>query len=213
MLSKRLKEIANLVEKAKVVFDVGSDHALLPCFLVLNEISPKAYAGDIAIGPLNNGIENIKKYGLEDRVIPILSDGLDKAPDDVDVVIISGMGYFTIEHILDNCDLNRFDNIIIQSNTDIDKLRQYISDHNYTILDEKVVHDEFCYQIIKINTNYHEKYDDLQIKYGPVLLDKMDESYICYLKDYRERLAKINERANKKEYQKTINQIDKILYN
>ena len=213
MLSKRLKEIANLVEKAKVVFDVGSDHALLPCFLVLNEISPKVYAGDIALGPLNNGIENIKRYGLIDRVIPILSDGLDKAPEDVETVIISGMGYFTIEHILDNCDLNRFDNIIIQSNTDIDKLRQYISDHNYTILDEKVVHDEFYYQIIKINTNYHEKYDDLQIKYGPVLLDKMDESYICYLKDYRERLAKINERANKKEYQKTINQIDKILYN
>ena len=108
MLSKRLEEIAKLVKRNKVVFDVGSDHALLPCFLVLNEISPKVYAGDIALGPLNNGIENIKRYGLIDRVIPILSDGLDKAPEDVETVIISGMGYFTIEHILDNCDLNRF---------------------------------------------------------------------------------------------------------
>ena len=46
ILSKRLKAVADLIEKGKVVFDVGSDHALLPAFLVLQDICPKAYAGD-----------------------------------------------------------------------------------------------------------------------------------------------------------------------
>ena len=72
MLSKRLKEIAKLVKRNKVVFDVGSDHALLPCFLVLNDICFKAYAADINEGPLNHGIENIKRYHLEDKVAIIV---------------------------------------------------------------------------------------------------------------------------------------------
>ena len=213
MISKRLKEIAQLVTKNKVVFDVGSDHALLPCFLVLNNICNKVYAADINEGPLNSAKENIRKYHLTDKVIPILSDGLINAPDDVDVVVISGMGYYTIEHILNNCNLSKYENIIIQSNSDVDKLRQYISDHNLTIEDEKVVYDGFYYQIIKINPNYHLQYSDLQIKYGPILLERKDEVFIDYLNDYRKRLLEINERAHKKDFELIIKQIDSILYN
>ena len=40
-----------LIERNKVVFDVGSDHALLPSFLVENGICDKVYAGEIALGP------------------------------------------------------------------------------------------------------------------------------------------------------------------
>ena len=73
MLSKRLLQIANLVSKDKVVYDVGSDHGLLPCFLVLNNICPKAYAVDNKIGPLNRTKEAISKYHLEDKVVPFCS--------------------------------------------------------------------------------------------------------------------------------------------
>ncbi len=213
MLSKRLKEIAKLVKRNKVVFDVGSDHALLPCFLVLNDICFKAYAADINEGPLNHGIENIIRYHLEDKVIPILSDGLENAPDDVQVVIISGMGFYTIKHILENADLSKYENIIVQSNTDVDKLRKYISNNNYTIEEEVIIYDDFYYQIISFNTNYHDKYDDLQIEFGPLLLENKDESFINYLIDYKNRLEDINERANREEYKNIINKINKILYN
>ena len=54
MISDRLATIAYMIDKNKVVFDVGSDHGLLPCFLVESGICPKVYAGDIALGPLNN---------------------------------------------------------------------------------------------------------------------------------------------------------------
>ena len=89
MISKRLLQIADLVEENKAVFDVGSDHALLPCFLVEKGICPKAYAGEIAEGPLESGKQNIIRHGLEGKVIPVLSDGLDNAPDDVEIVIIA----------------------------------------------------------------------------------------------------------------------------
>lgn len=213
MLSSRLLQIAMLVDRNKVVFDVGSDHALLPCFLVENGISNKVYAGEIAQGPLNAGIANIKKRNLEGKVIPVFSDGLVKAEDDVDIVIIAGMGYHTIKHILDNCEIERYQYFIVQPNTDVELLRQYISDHNYTIEDERVVFDDFYYQIIKFSADLHEPYNEMQIKYGPILLERKDEVFIAYLNDLLNRLKQINEKANKEEYTDTINEIEQILYN
>lgn len=211
MISNRLIEVSKMINSNKVVFDVGSDHGQLPCFLVMNNIVSKAYAGDNKVGPLNNAKETINKYHLNDKVIPVLSDGLKNASDDVEVVTICGMGYYTIEHILNNCDPNKYDYFIVQSNTDVDLLRKYISDKHFTILDETVVKDEFYYQIIKFNTDYHESYSNLEIKYGPVLLKNMSKQFIDYLLDYKERLISINVKANSPKYADTIKEIENIL--
>ena len=213
MISSRLLQIAMLVERNKVVFDVGSDHALLPCFLVQNNISRKVYAGEIAEGPLNHVKETVKKNNLEGKVIPVFSDGLAKAADDVDIVIIAGMGYHTIKHILDSCEVERYQYFLIQSNTDVDMVRRYISDHCYTIEDERVVYDDFYYQIIRFSADYHEPYSEMEIKYGPVLLKRRDEVFIAFLADSLKRLKEINERANKKEYDEKILEIERLLYN
>ena len=37
-LSKRLKEIANLMDKNSVIADIGCDHALLDIYLIQNKI-------------------------------------------------------------------------------------------------------------------------------------------------------------------------------
>jgi len=211
MISKRLKTIADLVENNKVVFDVGSDHALLPCFLVKNKIISKAYAGDIGEGPLINAKKNIEKQHLNDHVIPVLSDGLAKASEDVEVVIISGMGYRTIKHILDEANLDNYDYLIVEPNKDVDLFRQYLSNHHYTIMDEKVVFDDFYYEIVKFNSKFHEEYSDLEIKYGPILLQRKDDVFIEYLRFRLNKLKKIVEKSNKLEYLDSIKQIESIL--
>jgi len=213
MISNRLLQIAMMVEKNKVVFDVGTDHALLPCFLIENDIIQKAYAGDIAAGPLNKANETIQRHHLEGKVIPILSDGLSKAPLDTDIVIIAGMGYYTIRHILDQCDINRYQYFLLQSNTDVDLLRNYISEHGYTIEDERVVYDGFYYQIIRFSSDLHEPYTDEEIRYGPILLKRRDEIFLSYLQDLRIRLMEINRKAKKDEITEKIQEIEKILYN
>ena len=213
MISDRLAAIAYMIDKNKVVFDVGCDHGLLPCFLVESGISPKAYAGDIAEGPLQKAKENIEKRNLEDSVIPVLSDGLAKAKDDVDVVVISGMGYHTIKHILDSCDVSKYQYFLVQSNTDVDLVRRYISEHMYTIEDERIVYDDFYYQIIKFSADMHESYNEKEIKYGPILLKKKDHIFIDYLKNRRDKLLEINKSANKEEFEAEIKEIEDILYN
>ena len=213
MISARLLQIAMMVERNKVVFDVGSDHALLPCFLVQNQISPKVYAGEIAEGPFNKVKETIAKNHLEASVIPVFSDGLAKAEDDVDIVIIAGMGYHTIRHILEQCDVSRYQYFLVQANNNVELLRQYLSDHCYTIEDEKVVYDGFYYQVIRFSADLHEPYSDLEIKYGPVLLRRRDEVFLAYLEDLKNRRIRINQEANKEEYASTIKEIEEILYN
>ena len=118
MLSNRLLEIAKLVDKNKVVYDIGSDHGLLPCFLVLNDICPKAYAVDNKVGPLNRTKEAIERYKLEGRVVPILSDGLNDVGADAQIITIAGMGYFTLMDIFDGKDLSKYEKLIIQINKD-----------------------------------------------------------------------------------------------
>ncbi len=213
MISARLLQIAMLIERNKVVFDVGSDHALLPCFLVENGISPKVYAGEIAKGPLENAMENVRKRGLEGKVIPVFSDGLAKAEEDVDIVVIAGMGYHTIRHVLESCDVSRYQYFLVQSNTDVEELRRYLSEKGYTIEDERVVYDGFYYQMIRFSADLHDPYSEMEIKYGPILLKRRDEVFIAYLLDLLERLKKINESAKKIEISEKISEIENLLYN
>lgn len=211
MLSKRLLAISDLVEKNRVAYDVGCDHGLLPCFLVNNGIVPKAYASDIAEGPLAKAKQNIQKQKLDGKVVPILADGLSKVPADVETVIIAGMGVHTIISILDGCDLSNFKQIIAAPNKDMNLLRQYISDHNYSIIDEKIVHDRFYYEIIVFNAANHNTYTEQEIKYGPINLDRKDEAFMDYLRFSKEKLIKINLKAHKKEYESAISELDSLI--
>lgn len=213
MLSKRLATIASLVPKDKVVFDVGSDHALLPCYLIEHNIAKKVYAGDNKTGPLENAKANIKMYGYEDRIETVLSDGLEKANDDVEVVTISGMGYFTVEKILDAKDISQYDCLIIQINKSMALLRKYISDHHYTILDETVVDDDFFYEVVVFNTKYHESYSEEEIIYGPILLKERSQVFLEYLNFRANQIKKIvaNKVSGNESELKELKMLDKII--
>lgn len=211
MLSKRLLEISKLVDKNKVVFDVGSDHALLPCFLVLNNICSKVYACDNKVGPLNKAKENIKKYHLEDKVIPVLGNGIDNIFEDVDIITISGMGFFTIKEILEGKDLRKYSKIIIQINKDNDLLRAFINDNKYSIINEVIVDDGFFYEILVIDPNKEEKYNDLEIKYGPILLKKKDKIFIDYLNYKKDKYKDIYQKSHDVKLLEEIKEIDEIL--
>ena len=211
MISDRLLKVAELIEKNKVVYDVGSDHALLPCFLVMNNISNKVYAVDNKEGPLNKAITNIKKYNLEGKVIPILSNGIDDIKDDVNIITITGMGFYTVKDILDKKDLNSYEKIIVQINKDVDKLRSWISDNHYTILDERIVLDDFFYEIIVFNATPSSSLTDLEIKYGPINLKRKDRNFINLLKYKISKLETINSALNKPEYEKIIQEMSDII--
>lgn len=171
-LSNRLKAISEFVNKNEVVVDIGCDHAQLCSYLVLENKIQKAYACDVNEGPLKQAEATIQHYSLEKAITLQLSNGLEHLKDDVTTIVIAGMGFETIKTILEK-DIDKIQNktCIIQSNNDVEKLREWISNHNYHILKECVIYEEgHFYQIISFNTKQDNCLEKNEIKFGKAML-------------------------------------------
>ena len=192
-ISKRLKVIAGLVPDNSFILDVGCDHALLSIYVVLNKKNVKAIASDINEGPLKTAQSNVKKYNLEKDIIIIQSDGLNAYQDGVDTVILAGLGSTTIVNILESKKeiLSNIDRLIISSNNDYYYLRKSIAKLGYKIVNEKIVCDKKKYYPIIVFEKGEEKYNDFELKYGPILLKEKDEVFVDYLSLNKNKLIKI----------------------
>lgn len=143
-LDLRLTMVVSLVRPGKPLADIGTDHAYVPVYLILNDVIPSAYACDIKVGPLDNAKKTIDEYELNDKVIPILSDGLVEVPHDVNDFVIAGMGGELIAKILsDSRWVEEVGNhFVLQPQTHAEDLRQYLYSAGYEILKEDVVKDK-----------------------------------------------------------------------
>ena len=180
-LSKRLDAISSLVPiKAKII-DIGCDHALLDIYLYQNKICDKIIAADINDNALNNARENIKRNKLTNDIEVRLGNGLEVLHDndDINTMIISGMGAHTIVGILKKGlnKLSKIDTIIIQSNTKLEFLRKEVNKLNYEIIDEDMVLDnKKVYTIIKFIKG-KARYSKKELYFGPVLLKKQSKLF------------------------------------
>ncbi len=187
MKNIRIETIADMVKQGMVVADIGTDHAFLPILLIQNHISPKVYACDVAKGPLESAKANIAKAGFSNQITTILSDGLKNVPQDVEICVIAGMGYYTAVQILTAAidRLPHFQQIIVEVNRNTDKMRQWISDHHYTITDEMAVHEKgYDYIIISFTTQTHEPYTETENIAGTKHLHAHKEAFSIY-RDHR----------------------------
>ncbi|MBR3631367.1 MAG: SAM-dependent methyltransferase [Oscillospiraceae bacterium] len=138
MLSARLQACASFVTQGGRICDVGTDHALLPVWLVEQGIAAEAIAADIGSGPLQAAERTIAAHGLTGRIRTILSDGLANIPErEVTDIIIAGMGGETMVHILASApfplDGKR---LILQPMTKAEILRQWLYSHGFVIREE-----------------------------------------------------------------------------
>ena len=126
-LSKRLEKIASFINEEDDVLDIGCDHALLDIYLS-KKYNKIYYASDLRESALDMARSNIKKYN-SDKVILKCGNGLDVLDDKINVntIVISGMGYISIMHILRNIRrIKKIDKLVIQSNASSEIVRKYI---------------------------------------------------------------------------------------
>lgn len=188
-LSKRLKAITEFISGNEKIIDIGCDHALLDIYIYENYNDINIIASDKNEGAINNAKKNIKKYDLTNKIDIRIGDGLSIVnKDEIDTIIISGMGYNNIIKILSNKDkLENVNKIIIQSNTDVVKLRKSLIKLGYKISREKLVEDkDIIYTIIEFIPG-KEKYSYEEIYFGPYILKNKDELFKEY---YNKKLLK-----------------------
>ncbi len=214
-LSKRLKTIGDIVlrEQSKGIIDVGCDHALLDIYLYLKDSSLNIVASDNKKDPLDSALENLKMYDLEDKIKLSLSDGIESINDDIDTVIISGMGTETIIKILKNDNIKHVKRMIISSNNKYPLLRKEITKLGFKINYEEIIFDKKYYIVIEFIRG-KENYTDEELEFGPYLLRNKDEVfkeyYLNLLNKYENIINKI---SNKKlvDIKNEINKIKEIL--
>ena len=120
-----------------------------------------------------------------------LTPGVRGIDFEADVVVIAGMGLTTVTGIISD-DPEYFEDkrIIIQINHEMDKLRGWLMENGFMIENEVIIRDYKYYEILTVRKG-EMILDDMQIRFGPVLLREKCQVFIdCYTRK-AEKLQKI----------------------
>lgn len=212
-MTPRLLTVAKMVKNSKTLADIGTDHAYVPVYLVVNNIIDSAIAMDINEGPLNKACENINKLSLNNKIKTRLSDGLSKLNDgEADTVIIAGMGGVLINKILENDKerLNSVKTYILQPMTAIYETRKYLAQNGLLIVDEALAkEDDKIYTIIKAEKGTMNIASEIGYYVGDCLIKNKDKYLSEYLDgkiyEYEKAISSMKNTKNeetqkKKEY-------------
>ena len=181
MNNKRIEAISQLIDNDESVIDIGCDHGFLAKMLRTKGNNKLIICSDNKLGPLNNARNNLIGY---DNINFELTDGVDNIDTVCDVCVLAGMGHNTVISIIENNEsyFRNCKKIIIQVNSVVAQMRQYLSNHKFQIIDECMVYDYKYYQIMVVKTG-QQQLNELQIEFGPVLLEKKGEVFLqCYQK-------------------------------
>ena len=213
-LSERLKAAYDMVTEGSVVADVGCDPAFLSIALVSSGKSPEAFACDVNEGPLEKAKEHITAAGLSEKIHPHLSDGLKGLDSPVDSIVICGMGGSLVISILEQSieKAKSARELILSPQSDIFKVRSYLRDHGFSLLEERAVTDAGkYYELMKVrpggDLTLWDKYGDFGLKYGPYLIEHRDKALMDHLKKRQAAIEGIiagisGENKRKEELQK-----------
>ena len=204
MLGSRLQTCLEMVEIGDVVCDVGTDHGYLACELVKNGICRKVIASDINKNPLESAINTIKSYKLENKITPVISDGLKNVnDDDVNCIIIAGMGGETIIDIISNDKkYKKTSSFILQPMTKIEMLREWLYLNGFDIVCEKAsFENNKIYIVMKVKyTSFNKKISDLEKYFG-----KLDYSLDLSKKYAAKQIYKIEKIVNGRKKSENLN--------
>lgn len=181
-LSPRLKAVADLVPPCRIVFDIGTDHAKLPLYLVKAERCQAAVAADLRSGPLRQAEKNIQKHNLQNRVSTILTDGLNGLSiQSEDVVVLAGLGGLEICRILSGAPACR--QMIVQAMKHLPQVRRWLHGQGYRIVRETLATERgrFYPVLAAAWQGEPEELDDLPAWIGPCLIRQPTPLLIAYV--------------------------------
>lgn len=153
-ISKRLLCCASMVQSGSRVADIGTDHGYLGIYLLQSGAARHVIACDLRKDPLENARRNAKLFGVDGEMELRLSDGLEKIlPDEVDTVVMAGMGGDLIQKILSQCPWRKREGLqfILQPQSAGNVLRRWLCEDGFEIRREEPVQDgHFLYTVMDI---------------------------------------------------------------
>lgn len=193
-LSKRLQTVAALVPSCDTLADIGSDHGLLPLYLLKKQRIAHAFCCDIRPGPLQAAEKNIRLYGLSHCATPLLGNGLSPVHEiPHQTAVIAGMGGETIAQILDDDNIADDDGrlFVLQPMSRANVLREYLAENGFEILNFTLCRDGgYLYECFTARKGKAVETDPFY-RYVGRRFDADAALYREYLTDYRRRVQTI----------------------
>ena len=217
-ISDRLQALTFFVPYNSKVVDVGTDHALLPIYLVENDlVCNPIIASDNKYGPLETAKKNIETYDLQKKITICLSDGLIEIEADFDCVIIAGMGGSLISKILNDSKekLNQVKTLILQPNNSEYAVREFLKNNHFQIVNEMIVYEDDHYYTIIVAEHGENDYDEYDLLYGPILRREKSINFMDMLNKKADKLYEIIQKYQNKDdaqYKLLCNQLIELEY-
>ena len=208
-LSKRLQAVADLLSEGMRVADIGTDHGYIPIYLVETGKCPSAFAMDINKGPILRAKEHIAAHGLEDKITVRLSDGVKALRvGECDSVNVAGMGGALAIKIMEEgrTVFKSLKEFVLQPQSELEKVRKYLCENDYCIIaEDMVLEDGKFYPMMKVINGTAPKYNNLELSYGPLLLEQKHPVLKTFLEKEKQKRSKIKETIVKEagEHNKT----------
>lgn len=176
-MSKRLDLLYEMIpQNGKGIIDVGTDHGIIPIRLALSGYAGNIIASDIGIGPLKSAELNASSRGVQNKIQFRLCDGLDLCnPDEIDCILIAGMGGDTICGILDRAEwiFDASYTFLFQPMTKPEVLRYWLIHNEFMINQEGLVQEDgHIYQIIRASLGKSKSMLDAEYMIGSRTTDR-----------------------------------------
>jgi tRNA (adenine22-N1)-methyltransferase len=181
----RLECIKSMVSNCNVAADIGTDHGYVAEMLLKENICNKVIATDLNEGPLNRAITHLTSANLSSKCSFRLGSGLTVLKEnEADAIIIAGMGGELIADIIETSKSIALQakELILQPMTAVEKLRQYLYENGFKIVDENIVKElHHYYFIIKAEPGNDEIQDEIYYEISKNALEKKEPLMYEYL--------------------------------
>ncbi|RVU71709.1 MULTISPECIES: class I SAM-dependent methyltransferase [Lactobacillus] len=206
-MNLRLNTLAKMVDPGSRVADIGTDHAYLPIELVEKGQIDFAVASDVAEGPLENAREDIQAAGFAEKIATRLGPGLSTitAADNIDTVVIAGMGGKLISQILNDAWLKgqHFPTLVLEPNVGEEEVRSWLMIHGYEIIAEDIMAEAgHSYELIKAKfVGKILPLTETELMFGPLILQNKNEVFYqkwsSQAKYFEKLITNLNKAKNK----------------
>lgn len=186
-LSNRLLTVANYIPPYSVLADIGSDHAYLPCYAILNHLAKKAIAGEINDGPYQAAFNQVARLGLLSKISVRKGDGLSVLKkNEATCITIAGMGGTLIKKILEEGKekLSKVERLILQPNIYAIEIRKWLYENGWELIDEKILEEDgHIYEVLVAEKGVPSRsYEGVSLEsailMGPFLIKERNETFL-----------------------------------
>lgn len=175
-ISDRLKFIFSHLPNCNYFADIGCDHGYISQLMLKEQKCKQLVYSDISAPSLQKAQKLLSGY---ENAKPVCCSGLEKIDQNVDCVLIAGMGGENIISILQNGFLPK--TLVLQPMKNIDKLRVYLNKNGYFLQKDFIFKAENKFYNLLIAVKGSQDLSQEEIEYGIDNLQNPSKDFLEYL--------------------------------